>query len=432
MHTKMYGSLDTAGSYRRFGYSPVGSPTSSPRLRHQPTLETRRVSVTDSDGFIQLNQYKLKDEIGKGSYGIVKLAYNEEDDTHYAMKILSKKRLMKKAGFFKRIPPRREGKPTSRLPNPLEQVYREIAILKKLDHPNVVRLVEVLDDPDEDHLYVVFELLEKGEVLTIPTNHPLSQEEALMYFRDIVLGIEYLHYQKIIHRDIKPSNLLLGDDGHLKIADFGVSNEFTGGDAFLTTTSGTPAFQSPETLKEEREEYSGKALDIWAMGITLYCFIYGQCPFHDEYILLLHKKILRDPVVFPDEPDVDNDLKSLILRMLDKNPETRISLPEIKVHPWVTKDGTEPLPTEEENCILITVTEEEVENVVKHVPRLETLILVKSILRQKSFKNPYRSYYRGELKKSGRSHSAPESFLGLFRRKVSTDANVGATVDENS
>ncbi|CAL1527278.1 unnamed protein product, partial [Lymnaea stagnalis] len=135
-------------------YSPYGSPTASPRLRRQPTMETHRVSVSDADGYTQLNQYKLKDEIGKGSYGIVKLAYNEQDDVHYAMKILSKTKLMKKAGFFRRMPPSRDGRPNSRPPNPLERVYREIAILKKLDHPNVVKLVEVLDDPDEDKLYL--------------------------------------------------------------------------------------------------------------------------------------------------------------------------------------------------------------------------------------------------------------------------------------
>ncbi|CAG5132295.1 unnamed protein product, partial [Candidula unifasciata] len=143
-------------------YSPYGSPTASPRLRRQPTMETHRISVSDGDGYTQLNQYKLKDEIGKGSYGIVKLAYNEQDDVHYAMKILSKKKLMKKAGFYRRVPPARAGRANSRPPNPLERVYREIAILKKLDHPNVVKLVEVLDDPDEDKLYLVFELVEKG------------------------------------------------------------------------------------------------------------------------------------------------------------------------------------------------------------------------------------------------------------------------------
>lgn len=103
------------------------------------------------------------------------------------MKILSKKKLLKKAGMFGRIPPRKEGKTIS----PLERVYREIAVLKKLDHSNVVKLVEVLDDPDEDHLYMVFELLERGQVLEVPTNKPLTEDNAWTYFRDVILGIEY-------------------------------------------------------------------------------------------------------------------------------------------------------------------------------------------------------------------------------------------------
>ncbi|KAJ8312311.1 hypothetical protein KUTeg_009684 [Tegillarca granosa] len=143
-------------------HSPYSSPSSSPRLRRQPTMETRRVSISDKDGYVQLNQYKLKSAIGKGSYGIVKLAYNEEDETHYAMKIHSKKQLIKKAGFFRRPPPSRDGKPIQRPPNPLEKVYQEIAILKKLDHPNVVRLVEVLDDPEEDNLYM-------GKLVILPS-----------------------------------------------------------------------------------------------------------------------------------------------------------------------------------------------------------------------------------------------------------------------
>lgn len=107
------------------------------------------------------------------------------------MKILSKKRLVKKAGMFGRLPPRWIGKSNSSgLLTPLERVYREIAVLKKLDHPNVVKLVEVLDDPEEDQLYLVFELLEK-EILSIPTQEPLSENETWSYFRDVILGIEY-------------------------------------------------------------------------------------------------------------------------------------------------------------------------------------------------------------------------------------------------
>ncbi|XP_015685244.1 calcium/calmodulin-dependent protein kinase kinase 1-like, partial [Protobothrops mucrosquamatus] len=108
------------------------------------------------------------------------------------------------------------------------------------------------------------------------------------------------HYQKIIHRDIKPSNLLLGDDEHVKIADFGVSNQFEGSDAQLSSTAGTPAFMAPEAISDSGKSFSGKALDVWAMGITLFCFVYGKCPFIDEFILALHNKIKNKPVEFPE------------------------------------------------------------------------------------------------------------------------------------
>ncbi|XP_068766937.1 calcium/calmodulin-dependent protein kinase kinase 2 isoform X6 [Struthio camelus] len=395
--------------YPSLPYSPVTSPHASPRLPRRPTVESNRVSITGSQDCVQLNQYKLKDEIGKGSYGVVKLAYNEDDNTYYAMKVLSKKKLMRQAGFPRRPPPRgakaaSEGCVQPK--GPIEQVYQEIAILKKLDHPNVVKLVEVLDDPGEDHLYMVFELVKQGPVMEIPTLKPLTEDKARFYFQDLIKGIEYLHYQKIIHRDIKPSNLLVGEDGHVKIADFGVSNEFKGADALLTNTVGTPAFMAPETLSETRKIFSGKALDVWAMGITLYCFVFGQCPFMDERILSLHNKIKTQTLEFPDQPEVTDFLKDLITRMLDKNPESRISVPEIKLHPWVTKNGAELLPTEDENCTLVEVTEEEVENSVKHIPSLATVILVKTMIRKRSFGNPFEGSKREE-----RSSSAPGNLL---------------------
>ncbi|XP_071999453.1 calcium/calmodulin-dependent protein kinase kinase 2 isoform X2 [Engystomops pustulosus] len=378
--------------YPSLPYSPVTSPQSSPRLPRRPTIESNRVSITGFQDCVQLNQYRLKDEIGKGSYGVVKLAYNEDDNTYYAMKVLSKKKLMRQAGFPRRPPPRGAKAAAdggSQAKGPIERVYQEIAILKKLDHPNVVKLVEVLDDPSEDHLYMVFELVKRGAVMDVPTTNPLTEDQARFYFQDLIKGIEYLHYQKIIHRDIKPSNLLVGEDGHIKIADFGVSNQFEGTDAFLSNTVGTPAFMAPETLSETRKIFSGKALDVWAMGVTLYCFVFGQCPFMDERILALHGKIKNQPLEFPDQPDVSEDLRDLILKMLDKNPESRISVPDVKLHPWVTKNGAEPLPSEDENCTLIEVTEEEVENSVKHIPSLATVILVKTMLRKRSFGNPF-------------------------------------------
>ncbi|KAM7145231.1 calcium/calmodulin-dependent protein kinase kinase 2 isoform 3-T4 [Macrochelys suwanniensis] len=381
--------------------APVTSPHSSPRLPRRPTVESNKVSITGLQDCVQLNQYKLKDEIGKGSYGVVKLAYNEDDNTYYAMKVLSKKKLMRQAGFPRRPPPR-GAKATSEgclePKGPIEQVYQEIAILKKLDHPNVVKLVEVLDDPSEDHLYMVFELVKQGPVMEVPAMKPLTEDQARFYFQDLIKGIEYLHYQKIIHRDIKPSNLLVGEDGHVKIADFGVSNEFKGTDALLTNTVGTPAFMAPETLSETRTIFSGK------------------CPFMDERILSLHSKIKTQPLEFPDQPDITEDFKDLIMRMLDKNPESRISVPEIKLHPWVTKNGAEPLPTEDENCTLIEVTEEEVENSVKHIPSLATVILVKTMIRKRSFGNPFEGSRREE-----RSLCSPGN---LLTRKQGSEDNL--------
>lgn len=125
------------------------------RIARQPTIETKRVSITDAEDCVQLNQYKLKNEIGKGSYGVVKLAYDEDSEKFYAMKVVSKKKLMKQCGFIRRFPSQgSQQDPFPKAVLPLDKVYKEIAILKKLDHHNVVKLVEVLDDPDEDGLHM--------------------------------------------------------------------------------------------------------------------------------------------------------------------------------------------------------------------------------------------------------------------------------------
>ncbi|CAH0549237.1 unnamed protein product [Brassicogethes aeneus] len=437
-------AIDNRPIFPNCPFSPYNSPTSSPRSnrKRQPLRESRRVSIEKSGMYLQLNQYKLMDSIGQGSYGIVKLAYNEEDDTHYAMKILSKKKLLKKAGIFGRLPPRKEK--TGNIAHPVHKVYREIAILKKLDHPNVVKLVEVLDDPVEDHLYLVFELLERGQVLEVPTDKPLLEEEAWAYFRDVILGIEYLHYQRIIHRDIKPANLLLSENNRVQIADLGVCNEFHGSDAFLSSTAGTPAFTAPEALGEQRAGFSGKGADIWSMGVTLYAFVYGKIPFFDDNIIGLYQKIKNQAVYFPESPEVSDNLKDLIRKMLIKDPTNRITLPEIKEHIWVTKNGRHVLPTEEENCQLVEVTEEDVERVITSIPKLDTLILIKHMLKKHSFQNPFlhrrdsntsrtdqsedskQNQRYQHIGRSGRSNSAPGSCGFLAEKQISLDSPLEA------
>ncbi|KAL6254355.1 hypothetical protein P5V15_014403 [Pogonomyrmex californicus] len=349
------------------------SPHKSPRKCIRAL--NRECSVDSHDSQQQLNQYKVLNEIGKGSFGVVKKVFNEEDDTYYAMKIVSKRKLMKKTGIFGRIPPRRIGA------DPLAKVYREIAILKKLDHPNVVKLVEVLDHPDKDNLYLVFELVHRGEILLIPTDKPLNEVTARRYFRDVVMGVEYLHYQKIVHRDIKPSNLLVDKDNRIKIADLGVSTELRESGELLTGQAGTPAFAAPETTIANAQ-YLGPPCDIWSMGITLYALVIGDLPWRASDSTNIQEIVRSKPLVFPNNR-LSPELRSLIECMLDKSPETRLTLPKMKMHSWLTNNGTEPLPAEADNCRLrVTVTEEE-------VIRLGTLLLVKNMLKQHSFQNPF-------------------------------------------
>ncbi|XP_063896452.1 calcium/calmodulin-dependent protein kinase kinase 1 isoform X2 [Helicoverpa armigera] len=402
----------------------------SPRPRRVPR-ESRRVSLAQASGYVQLNQYRLLEPIGQGSYGIVKLAYNEEDDTHYAMKILSKRKLMRRAGLFGRAPPRRPGPGPP--PDPLQRVYREIAVLKKLDHPNVVKLVEVLDDPAEDHLYLVFQLLEGGPVIDIPTDNPLSEHLARKYIRDALLGVEYLHYQRIAHRDIKPANLLLGEGG-VQVADLGACGELAAAGR-VSGTVGTPAFRAPEAAAPA-DKYSGEAADIWSLGVTLYAMVTGKVPWVGSSAVELQRKVLAEPLTYPPRFQPSKQLRHLLSRMLDKDPSTRANLQEVKDHEWITDGGKDPLPSEQENCRLVEVTDEDMAQVVTSIPNLSTLILIKTMLKKHSFQNPFlrsregstsrrestsargensekpsAATKRGGLARAGRSLSAPGNYL---------------------
>ncbi|KAI6235596.1 Protein kinase domain-containing protein [Aphelenchoides besseyi] len=357
-------------------------PILSPFLK-RPTRIVTMVDQETNESYIQLNQYRLMEEIGQGSYGIVKLAYNEEDRNLYAMKVLDKLKLVKNFACFRPPPTRRNRPIPSTYRNPLQLVQREIAILKKLRHPNIVTLIEVLDDPNDNYLYMVFEYVERRSLLELPTENPLDEETAWKYFRDTLKGLEYLHFQKIVHRDIKPSNLLLSETDCVKIADFEDSSQF----------------------------YSGRAQDIWSLGITLYALVYGKVPFWDTYVIALHRKIKNDPVHFPEIPQISQPLVELILGMLKKDPGHRLMLQEIKQDCWITRNGSNAMPSEEENCHLVTVTDEEVQNSVKIIPRLDTLILIKSMGHRKSFGNPFRT------------NSASTTSLRL-RRKPSYDTEM--------
>ena len=157
-----------------------------------------------------------------------------------------------------------------------------------------------------------------------------------------------MHAQGVVHRDIKPDNLLLTDDNVLKIVDFGVSEMFEKQSEMLTAKSaGSPAFLPPELCVTKHGDISGPAADIWSMGVSLYCLRFGCIPFERSGVLELYEAIRKDDVDI--EPDNDPEFVDLMKRLLEKDPTKRIKMADLRAHPWVTKNGTDPLLAAKEN-----------------------------------------------------------------------------------
>ncbi|KAE8388360.1 kinase-like domain-containing protein [Aspergillus alliaceus] len=367
----------------------------SPRRHHRrnpiarrPVKETLNArseyTTSQDDGTAEhrINQYVIKQEIGRGSFGAVHLAIDQFGN-EYAVKEFSKARLRKRAQSHLLRRPRGPKRPSDGFNSPLHRrsledadqkgnalylIKEEIAIMKKLHHHNLVSLTEVLDDPTEDSLYMVMEMCKKGVVMKVGLEEradPYDDELCRCWFRDLILGIEYLHAQGIVHRDIKPDNCLITSDDVLKVVDFGVSEMFEkDSDMFTAKSAGSPAFLPPELCVVKHGDVSGKAADIWSMGVTLYCLRYGRLPFEKQSIFELYEAIKTDPVVC--EGENDENFKDLMSRILEKDPTKRIQMSELREHPWVTRSGLDPLLPESENTaeIIGLPTEEEMNSAI--------------------------------------------------------------------
>lgn len=222
----------------------------------------------------------------------------------------------------------------------LTDVRREVSILKTLQHPNIVNLVEVIDDPDSDHFYMVLEYVE-GKLVYDASGMcgGIEEDTARRYLRDIISGLMYLHAHDIVHGDIKPENILVTGNGTAKICDFSVSHAFEDGNDELRRSPGTPVFTAPECCFGS--SYHGKAADVWAVGVTLYCMIFGNCPFIGDCLQDTYDKIVSSPLELP--RDMDFELSDLFQGLLCKDPKRRVTLNTVAEHPWVVRmDG--PLP----------------------------------------------------------------------------------------
>ncbi|XP_039125199.1 serine/threonine-protein kinase GRIK2-like [Dioscorea cayenensis subsp. rotundata] len=301
--------------------------------REHPVKETTvLVRSENADGHRMVNEYVRECNIGHGSYGKVVLYQSNSDGKQYAIKCRHFTSLdWQKYEFhlLKQLLQMCGGR--------LELL---VSILKTLQHPNIVNLVEVIDDPDSDHFYMVLEYVE-GKLVYDASGmcDGIEEDTARRYLRDIISGLMYLHAHDIVHGDIKPENILVTGNGTAKICDFSVSHAFGDGNDELRRSPGTPVFTAPECCFGS--SYHGKAADVWAVGVTLYCMIFGKCPFIGDCLQDTYDKIVNSPLELPE--DMDFELSDLLQGLLCKDPKRRVTLNTVAEHPWVVREDG-PLP----------------------------------------------------------------------------------------
>lgn len=260
----------------------------------------------------KVGKYEVGRTIGEGTFAKVKFAQNTETGESVAMKVLDRSAIIKH--------------------KMADQIKREISIMKLVRHPYVVRLHEVL--ASRTKIYIILEFITGGELFDKIVRHGrLSEAEARLYFQQLIDGVDYCHSKGVYHRDLKPENLLLDSQGNLKISDFGLSALPEQGVSLLRTTCGTPNYVAPEVLSHKG--YNGAAADVWSCGVILYVLMAGYLPFDELDLTTLYSKVERADFSCPTWFPVG--AKSLIHRILDPNPETRITIDEIRNDEWFKK-----------------------------------------------------------------------------------------------
>ena len=253
----------------------------------------------------EINDYILQKDIGEGNFGKVKLGISKTTGKEYAVKIINKDQIKVKMK---------------------NKIFKENEVITKFNHINVIFVFEILED--ENNYYIIMEYCKRGELFDyIVDNERLTEDEASIFFYQLINGVEYIHSKGFAHRDLKPENLLLTKDKTLKIIDFGLSHEFDGS-SLLKTKCGSPSYASPEILKGR--PYDGFKTDIWCCGIILFAMICGYLPFDGDNNKILFKNIIECKLNIPDF--LDESTQELIKRILVAEPDDRITIDEIKKH----------------------------------------------------------------------------------------------------
>lgn len=273
----------------------------------------------------RVGKYEMGKTIGEGSFAKVKLAKNVENGEFVAIKILDRNHVLRH--------------------NMMDQLKREISAMKMINHPNVIKIFEVM--ASKTKIYIVLELVNGGELFDqIATNGRLKEDEARSYFQQLIKAVDYCHSRGVYHRDLKPENLLLDTNGVLKVSDFGLSTYSQQEDELLRTACGTPNYVAPEVINDRG--YVGSASDIWSCGVILFVLMAGYLPFDEPNTIALYRKIGMADFTCPSwfSPEAKKLLKSI----LNPNPLTRIKIPELLEDEWFKK-GYKPASFTEGNDV---------------------------------------------------------------------------------
>ncbi|XP_032453251.1 calcium/calmodulin-dependent protein kinase type II alpha chain isoform X23 [Nasonia vitripennis] len=261
------------------------------------------------------DNYDLKEELGKGAFSVVRRCVQKSTNLEFAAKIINTKKLSSRD---------------------FQKLEREARICRKLQHPNIVRLHDSIQE--ENFHYLVFDLVTGGELFEdIVAREFYSEADASHCIQQILESVHHCHHNGVVHRDLKPENLLLASKAKgaaVKLADFGLAIEVQGDTQAWYGFAGTPGYLSPEVLK--KEPY-GKPVDIWACGVILYILLVGYPPFWDEDQHRLYAQIKSGSYDYP-TPEWDTvtpEAKNLINQMLTVNPSKRITASEALKHPWI-------------------------------------------------------------------------------------------------
>ncbi|XP_043915054.1 serine/threonine-protein kinase BRSK1 isoform X7 [Protopterus annectens] len=261
--------------------------------------------------------YRLEKTLGKGQTGLVKLGVHCITGQKVAIKIVNREKLSESV---------------------LMKVEREIAILKLIEHPHVLKLHDVYEN--KKYLYLVLEHVSGGELFDyLVKKGRLTPKEARKFFRQIISALDFCHSYSICHRDLKPENLLLDEKNNIRIADFGMAS-LQVGDSLLETSCGSPHYACPEVIKGEK--YDGRRADVWSCGVILFALLVGALPFDDDNLRQLLEKVKRG--VFHMPHFIPPDCQNLLRGMIEVEPEKRLSLDQIQKHSWYIGGKNEPEP----------------------------------------------------------------------------------------